>query len=490
MKTLIFLYFITFSLGNFIIQNHLNFTSSYSSFLALDFGDFLSFEIKCLSSGCSLESQKYNFFGHKIKSPFIFDENPLFIFDISNSRLNKNADPLLKVWAQLNFDGSFTYNGMIFDTKGSNLTSPFPITSTCQGNSQSYYTNLNNGNFVFVWSSHCSGDSQLYTQILDKEGKKIGDQKEIVSSDCSNFSVYNADIASLSNNGFIVVYEANYKTDVVSGFNLFVYGQLFFDNGTKNGSFFEIFRTQKNTVECNGQGISTDIDQIGVIGLENDRFLVIYNFINNLNLEASLWDLNDFVNNKSFLIGSSSIINAEKQRFTYSFLDDNTIIIVGCCVLNEDLWYFRLYDTNIIESSSLKLGMNSFFFLTFLQQSNSILLVFDQNNTNQSTILQKAVLYKFLNESALDIIPSKNQSESDESGNETEKLEDDEDSYDVAIIVAVLCSIFGLIVIFVIIYLVKKCRAGLKDDNTENKVFRPNPSKYEMKSDQYNLDEN
>jgi hypothetical protein len=167
-------------------------------------------------------------------------------------------------------DGSgFGVYGQRFDSNGNKVGSEFQVnTWTTNDQRNPSITSLSNGGFVVVWTSECNelgcisqdGDSDgVYGQRFDSNGNKVGSEFQVNTWTTNDQS--NPSITSLSNGGFVVVWQSNRQ----DGYYYSVYGQRFDSNGRKVGSEFQV-----NT--------STRYDQEdpSITSLPNGGFVVVW----------------------------------------------------------------------------------------------------------------------------------------------------------------------------------------------------------------------
>jgi hypothetical protein len=95
---------------------------------------------------------------------------------------------------------------------------------------------LSNGGFVVVWDSWGQDGSGwgVYGQRFDANGNKVGSEFQVNTWTTNNQGI--PSIASLSNGGFVVVWQS----DGQDGSGWGVYGQRFDSNGNKVGSEFQV----------------------------------------------------------------------------------------------------------------------------------------------------------------------------------------------------------------------------------------------------------
>jgi hypothetical protein len=160
-------------------------------------------------------------------------------------------------------DGSkFGVYGQRFDSNGNKLGSEFRVNTWTTGNqSAPSITSLPNGGFVVVWESDGQDGSRdgVYGQRFDSNGNKVGSEFQV--NTWTTYDQENPSITSLSNGGFVVVWEG-FGQD---GSNWGVYGQRFDSNGNKVGSEFQV-----NTWTTDYQGYPS------IASLPNGGFVVVW----------------------------------------------------------------------------------------------------------------------------------------------------------------------------------------------------------------------
>jgi hypothetical protein len=142
------------------------------------------------------------------------------------------------VWDSLEQDGDqYGVYGQRFDSNGNKLGSEFQVnTWTTSDQSAPSTTSLSDGGFVVVWdSSGQDGDEYgVYGQRFDSNGNKVGSEFQV--NTWTTHSQEEPSITSLPNGGFVVVW-ASWEQDGSEGG---VYGQRFDSNGNKVGSEFQV----------------------------------------------------------------------------------------------------------------------------------------------------------------------------------------------------------------------------------------------------------
>jgi hypothetical protein len=181
--------------------------------------------------------QRFDSNGNKVGSEFQVNtwttdeqENPS-ITSLSNGEF-------VVVWQSNDQDGSYYgVYGQRFDSNGNKVGSEFQV-NTWMTNDQEYpsITSLSNGGFVVVWESYGQDGSFLgvYGQRFDSNGNKVGSEFQVNTWTTDNQS--GPSVTSLSNGGFVVVWESDGQDP--SGRD--VYGQRFDANGNKAGSEFRV----------------------------------------------------------------------------------------------------------------------------------------------------------------------------------------------------------------------------------------------------------
>jgi hypothetical protein len=142
------------------------------------------------------------------------------------------------VWQSIAQDGSwYGVYGQRFDSNGNKVGSEFQV-NTWTTNNQWFpsITSLPNGGFVVVWQSYGQDGSDygVYGQRFDSNGNKLG--SEFQANTWTTNGQGTPSITSLSNGGFVVVWESWEQ----NGSLWDVYGQKFDSNGNKVGSEFQV----------------------------------------------------------------------------------------------------------------------------------------------------------------------------------------------------------------------------------------------------------
>jgi hypothetical protein len=167
------------------------------------------------------------------------------------------------VWHSGGQDGdAYGIYGQRFDSNGSRVGSEFQVnTWTTYDQWGPSITSLSNGGFVVVWQSAWQDGSSygVYGQRFDANGNKVGSEFQV--NTWTTRDQLNPSITSLSNGGFVVVWES----DRQDGSSWGVYGQRFDSNGNKVGSEFQV-----NTWTTDAQGLPS------ITSLSNGGFVVVW----------------------------------------------------------------------------------------------------------------------------------------------------------------------------------------------------------------------
>jgi hypothetical protein len=174
------------------------------------------------------------------------------------------------VWHSEGQDGSdYGVYGQRFDSNGNKVGSEFRV-NTWTTNDQSYpsITSLSNGGFVVVWQSNGQDGSWygVYAQRFDSSGNKVGSEFQV--NTWTTYDERYPSITSLSNGGFVVVWESEceylgcFEQD---GSGDGVYGQRFDSNGNKVGSEFQV-----NTWTTDNESYPS------ITSLSNGGFVVVW----------------------------------------------------------------------------------------------------------------------------------------------------------------------------------------------------------------------
>lgn len=368
--------FLVLSFGSFFTRDSLK-LHQLSSLTPLPSGNFIGFKVILPTDDfpSSFQSLVFDAQGNKIKATQTILENFTYLADISNSRLTPTANVFLKVWAAKRTPSeSAKYFGMIFDSEGSNVTSVFEVASMC-GNearaSRSYYTNIGGGSFVFVWTSHCGTGSELVAQLISVNGTRIFYPFVVTAALDEDFAVCFSDLTPLAEGGFVVLYEARFALNRDS----IIYAQKFSDKGEREGSSAEVIRSSGAAIPCAMGPFNSRGNILGVVGLRNNKFLVFS--ITDGRIMVSAFDSATMKKTKSFAVDSAPKTWSYDSLF-YAPLDDQSVVITGCCSDKEsytDLWLVRVNETNLIELSELDLEMEQPFFYFTSFKTNTVILM-------------------------------------------------------------------------------------------------------------------
>ena len=152
--------------------------------------------------------------------------------------------------------------GQLFDGGGNKIGNEFQVNTYVFDDQRMPAVGcFNNGNIVVTWSSRWQdGDLDgVYGQLFDEQGKKVGTEFQVNSEVVKQQRI--SDVASLSNDHFIVVWQSGSQ----DGSSWGVFGQLFDETGIKIGNEFRV-----NTYMVDDQS------QPSVAGLQDGNFVVTW----------------------------------------------------------------------------------------------------------------------------------------------------------------------------------------------------------------------
>jgi hypothetical protein len=220
----------------------------YPSITSLSNGGFVVVWESGCSSGCTPQDgsgwgvygQRFDSNGNKVGSEFQVNTwTTGSQWHASIASLSGGG--FVVVWNSYGQDGSeWGVFGQRFDSNGNKVGSEFRV-NTWTTDNQRYpsITSLSNGGFVVVWESGCSSGCTpqdgsgfgVYGQRFDSNGNKVGSEFQV--NTWTTGWQERPSISSLSNGGFVVVWQSN-------GQDGSVFGQRFDSNGNKFGSEFQV----------------------------------------------------------------------------------------------------------------------------------------------------------------------------------------------------------------------------------------------------------
>jgi hypothetical protein len=232
--------------SEFQVNTWTTYEQSYPSITSLSNGGFVVVWDSVGQDGSysGVYGQRFDSNGSKVGSEF----------QVNTSTTNDQWGPSITslpnggfvvVWTSDGQDGSgYGVYGQRFDSNGGKVGSEFRVnTWTTDDQAGPSITSLSNGGFVVVWESGCRSwcpagqDGSgwgVYGQRFDSNGNKVGSEFQV--NTWTTDSQYVPSITSLPNGGFVVVWESNWQ----DGSNFGVYGQRFDSNGNKVGSEFQV----------------------------------------------------------------------------------------------------------------------------------------------------------------------------------------------------------------------------------------------------------
>ena len=148
------------------------------------------------------------------------------------------------VWSSLVDPGVLDYGfvGRLFASNGNPMGGELLIASYTTGVEREPAVAINGEDFVVVWRSEGSyGDDpgmSIQLQRLDSAGTLLGDQMQV--NTYTSFSQNSPQVASLTGNGFVVVWD---EGDYLADYSFNVRGQRFDSTGSKAGTEFKVDET-------------------------------------------------------------------------------------------------------------------------------------------------------------------------------------------------------------------------------------------------------
>ena len=378
------------------------------------------------------------------------------ISDTVNSRMTNTAGLFLKAWASRpSLTDNVRYFGMIFNSDGVNVTDVFAIASQCGSDtlarsSRTYYTNINGNSFVFVWTSYCGEHAQVMAQIIGPDGSLKGSQITVTGSTSADnsFSVCFTDVASISLGGFVVVYEARFTLD----YDSIVYAQKFNEKGERLGTPVQVVKPTSTAFPCNLGPFNSRGNILGVVGLNNGKIVVFSAFDGHLVVSA--WDAVNMIKVKNTVIDTVPRAWSYDSLF-YTVLDDQSIVITGCCANAEsytDLWLIRLSETEVLEFSELDLDLSQPFFYFIALHTNTVIFMYNDVNSKDNTE-EIGLLVEF----------------NDNYGTNADSSSFLGDHKKTQVTVGVVVTVVGILFLAVLVCVIRRCRAQGK----QNRYMQP-----------------
>ncbi|NGX33260.1 MAG: hypothetical protein K1060chlam4_01322, partial [Candidatus Anoxychlamydiales bacterium] len=186
------------------------------------------------------------FNANRTKSGSEFQVNTNISYKSVPSIADLNNGKFAVTWTSSNQDGSgYGIYGQIFNGDGTKSGSEFLVnTYTTNWQVISSIAVLNNGNFVITWQSNGQdGDGYgIFGQVFNADGTKNGSEFQVNTYTLIDQKY--SSVASLSNNKFVI----SWFSDGQDGSSNGIFGQMFNADGTKNGLEFPV-----NTYTINSQ---------------------------------------------------------------------------------------------------------------------------------------------------------------------------------------------------------------------------------------------
>jgi hypothetical protein len=227
-------------------------------------------------------------------------------------------------WQSYEQDGSsWGVYGQLFSNNGTKQGSEFQVnTYTTNDQSLSSVATLSNGNFVVTWRSQQDGSSSgIYGQLFSNNGTKQGSEFQV-----NTYTLNNQDspsVAALSNNNFVVTWQS----DGQDGSSYGIYGQIFSSNGMPQGPEFQV-----NTYTLNDQ------DSSSVATLSNGNFVVAWQSDgpgNNYGIFSQVFSNNGTKQANEFQVSNYTLNYLQRFPSIAALSNDNFIIAWESAVIQD-----------------------------------------------------------------------------------------------------------------------------------------------------------
>ena len=210
-----------------------------------------------------------------------------------NPKVATNGNTYFVAWRSADVDAEFVYAysyseicGQIYDSEGNKIGSEFKLNSTT---TELYYIDSitsDGNNYLLTFSKESSWDacdSQIFAQLFDNEGNKIGSEFKI-----STYSGYEpfSEAASNGSNYFVT-----WSTLDRDGSGYGVYGQILDNDGSKIVQDFRI--NAYTTSDQRHPSIATDGNIYVVVWINNDSYIAGSFFDNEGNQIGSQFTITD-----------------------------------------------------------------------------------------------------------------------------------------------------------------------------------------------------
>ncbi|HVI92115.1 MAG TPA: calcium-binding protein, partial [Dongiaceae bacterium] len=228
-------------------------TGGWSSAAALPNGNFVVASI----SGTSLVVSQYTTAGALVASKTtalgsdVSWNDPVYI-NHPNIAVLPNGNYAV-TWSSTGIDAANTGVGVqIFDaTTGQSISSVITANTTTATYQSSPdiamlqpSASLPTGGFVVAWSTNQAGKWDIYAQMFDASGNKVGAGGQLPVSTIAGYNLYEPSVTGLSNGGFVVTWRADSGED---GSADGVFGRVYSASGSPVGAQFLVNTTTANS---------------------------------------------------------------------------------------------------------------------------------------------------------------------------------------------------------------------------------------------------
>ena len=330
-------------IGNEIQVN--TYTSSFQSYPSIDVfdnGDFIIvWQSQILTVGWRIYGQILSETGNKIGNETLM--GALGPYSQINPKVKVlDNDKFVVVWTRwIALTGGLKYE-VHCHILGRNISTDEFISLTIfrahdyydYSQSRPVIARLNNESFVVAWHGSISGNlgADIIAQIFNSSGDKIGTAIQV--NNYTDLRQVYPDIAALNNGNFIIVWHSERQ---IAGYDIF--GQLFHENGTKDGVEFLI-----NNYTSSNQ-ITPTLASVG------DKFAVVWDSYGQDGSQNGLYGQLFLENGDKF--GDEFLVNVvtrSVQRYqAITGLDNQTFVVTWNSygqVMGEDI-IGRIFSNNI-----------------------------------------------------------------------------------------------------------------------------------------------
>ena len=227
-----------------------------------DSGIFVVWQNIVSGSGYEVFFQRFTFAGDSIGSRIIVNDDG----GSSNQQLPKidiaANGKIIVVWEDYR-GGNWDVYAQLFDAGGNKIGSNFIVNdSTVNGQDQPECSMDYNGDFIVVWNDYRSGNKDIYGQLYDSNGTPIGNNF-LINDDGGAYYQNNVSCSMDSAGNFVVVWE-----DLRDG-QSHIYGQIFDPSGAPIGANIRLDENTGPGYQYN-PSVSTNGNQF-IIAWEDSR---------------------------------------------------------------------------------------------------------------------------------------------------------------------------------------------------------------------------